>query len=104
MASLPAESFDLYDSNAGEFSPAPDTKTFSRPVGRQILTHLPSKLIVLLGLALFGCAMMVAFRVVALDAAQQLRQPAIDFALCGALGFLGLSISWVHLEIGRAHV
>ncbi|HKU21503.1 MAG TPA: hypothetical protein VJQ50_10855 [Terriglobales bacterium] len=54
-------------------------------------------LIAMGGLALFACALVVAFRIITLDASRQLQQPAIDFAVCGAIAFLGLSISWVHL-------
>jgi len=54
-------------------------------------------LIAMGGLALFACALVVAFRIITMDAARQLQQPAIDFAVCGAIAFLGLSISWVHL-------
>jgi hypothetical protein len=48
------------------------------------------------GIALFGWALVLAFRVISLDAAHQLQQPALDFAICGGLGLLGLSISWIH--------
>lgn len=54
-------------------------------------------LIAMGGLALFACALVVAFRVITLDATRQLQQPALDFAICGAIAFLGLSISWFHL-------
>lgn len=55
------------------------------------------KLVALGGLALFGAALVIAFRIITLDAAHQLSQPAIDFAICGAIAFLGLTISWVQL-------
>jgi len=58
---------------------------------------LTPRLMALSGLALFGWALVVAFRVINLDAAHRLKEPAIDFAICGGLGFLGLSISWIHL-------
>lgn len=61
------------------------------------LREFTPTLIAMAGLALFACALVVAFRVITLDATRQLQQPAIDFAICGAIAFLGLSISWVHL-------
>lgn len=65
---------------------------------RRLLTP---RLMALSGLALFGWSLIVAFRVINLDAARQLQQPALDFAICGGLGLLGLSISWIHLGEGR---
>src|SRR5512146_3406776 len=62
-----------------------------------VLREFTPTLIAMVGLALFACALVVAFRAIALDATRQLQQPAIDFAVCGAIAFLGLSISWVHL-------
>lgn len=62
-----------------------------------LLQALGPKMMAMGGLALFAFALVVAFRIIALDAAHQLEQPAIDFAICGAVAFLGLSISWVHL-------
>lgn len=61
------------------------------------LRGLAPTLIAMGGLALFACALVVAFRIITLDATRQLQQPAIDFAICGAIAFLGLSISWVQL-------
>jgi hypothetical protein len=61
---------------------------------RRLLTP---RLMALSGLALFGWAIVLAFRVINMDASHQLQQPAVDFAICGGLGLLGLSISWVHL-------
>jgi hypothetical protein len=61
------------------------------------LTDFTPKLIAAAGLLLFACALVVAFRIIALDASHQLQQPGIDFAICGAIALLGLSISWVHL-------
>ena len=61
---------------------------------RRLLTP---RLMAISGLTLFGWALVVAFRVINLDAHHQLQQPAVDFAICGGLGLLGLSISWVHL-------
>lgn len=66
--------------------------------GLQIIRGLLTpRLMALSGLALFGWALVVAFRVISMDAAHRLKQPAIDFAICGGLGLLGLSISWIHL-------
>jgi hypothetical protein len=79
-----------YEPSPETFSPAPSRV-------EQVLDALAPRLIAMGGLALFGCALVVAFRIIALDAAHELRQPAIDFAICGAIAFLGLSISWVHL-------
>jgi hypothetical protein len=67
------------------------------PVAERAKRTLRPKLIAMGGLALFGFALFLAFRVVALDAARQLRQPAVDFAVCGAIALLGLSMSWVYL-------
>jgi hypothetical protein len=68
------------------------------PLGAALTLHdLTPKLIALAGLALFGCALVVAFRVVALDAARQLQEPGVDIAICGAVALLGLAISWIHL-------
>ena len=64
------------------------------------VTSLTSTLFALSGFALFACALVVAFRVIVMDANHQLQQPGIDFAICGAIGFLGLAISWVHLGKG----
>ncbi|HEV2116390.1 MAG TPA: hypothetical protein VGR48_10220 [Terriglobales bacterium] len=74
-------------------------ETFAPAPGRveQALDALGPSLIAMGGLALFGCALVVAFRIIALDAAHELRQPSIDFAICGAIALLGLTISWVHL-------
>lgn len=61
---------------------------------RRLLTP---RLMAISGLTLFGWALVLAFRVINLDAHHQLQQPAVDFAICGGLGLLGLSISWIHL-------
>ena len=79
------------------YDPSPQTFAPASSRVEQALDALAPRLIAMGGLALFGCALVVAFRIIALDAAHELRQPAIDFAICGAIAFLGLSISWVHL-------
>lgn len=80
-----------YEFSAEAFAPA----TASRV--DQLLQALGPKMMAMGGLALFAFALVVAFRIIALDAVRQLQEPAIDFAICGAVAFLGLSISWVHL-------
>ncbi|MGE5206527.1 MAG: hypothetical protein ACM3PW_12995 [Chlamydiota bacterium] len=95
---------------AGGFAPNP---LFDQPDGAEVSAEASSpiavstseravsaskrKVMAMGGLALFALALFVAFRVVALDAARQLRQPAVDFAFCGAIALLGLSMSWVYL-------
>ena len=75
------------------------SEAFSSTSGRvdRLMDVVAPKLMAMGGLALFAGALAVAFRVITLDAASQLQQPAIDFAICGAVGFLGLSVSWMHL-------
>jgi hypothetical protein len=80
---------DAYEFSAETFTPATRVD--------QLLPALGPKMMAMGGLALFAFALVVAFRIIALDAVRQLQQPAIDFAICGAVAFLGLSISWVHL-------
>ncbi len=96
MGSSFANNLTFDDANGYEFSAeafAPATVT---PVD-QLLQALGPKMMAMGGLALFAFALVVAFRIIALDAVRQLQEPAIDFAICGAVAFLGLSISWVHL-------
>jgi hypothetical protein len=80
-----------YEFPGDGFSPRADYRLHSA------LRGFTPTLIALGGLALFAGALVVAFRIITLDATRQLQQPAIDFAICGAIAFLGLSISWVHL-------
>ena len=80
-----------YDFSVEAFSPTAPSRI------DQLLQALGPKMMAMGGLALFAFALVVAFRIIALDAVHQLEQPAIDFAICGAVAFLGLSISWVHL-------
>jgi hypothetical protein len=80
-----------YEFSAETFAPAPPSRV------DQLLQALGPKMMAMGGLALFAFALVVAFRIIALDAVRQLQEPAIDFAICGAVAFLGLSISWVHL-------
>ncbi|HKC71857.1 MAG TPA: hypothetical protein VKB60_09550 [Terriglobales bacterium] len=80
-----------YEFSAETFAPATPSRV------DQLLQALGPKMMAMGGLALFAFALVVAFRIIALDAVRQLQEPAIDFAICGAVAFLGLSISWVHL-------
>ena len=84
------------DANGYEFSAEAFAPTNSTRLD-QLLQAVGPKMMAMGGLALFAFAMVVAFRIIALDSVRQLQQPAIDFAICGAVAFLGLSISWVHL-------
>ena len=94
MGSSFANNLALDDANGYEFS----AETFTPPSRvDQLLQALGPKMMAMGGLALFAFALVVAFRIIALDSVRQLQQPAIDFAICGAVAFLGLSISWVHL-------
>jgi hypothetical protein len=91
---VPNPLFDQPDgaaASAETSSPIEDSRT------ARAVSALRPKLMAMGGLGLFACALFLAFRVVALDAARQLRQPAVDFAVCGALALLGLSMSWVYL-------
>lgn len=96
MGSSFANNLAFDDANAYEFSPQAFAPTTSRRMD-QLLQALGPKMMAMGGLALFAFALLVAFRIIALDAVRQLQEPAIDFAICGAVAFLGLSISWVHL-------
>jgi hypothetical protein len=96
MGSCFANDLVFDDANAYEFSAQALTPTTSNRVD-QLLQALGPKMMAMGGLALFAFALVVAFRIIALDAVRQLQEPAIDFAICGAVAFLGLSISWVHL-------
>jgi hypothetical protein len=96
MGSSFANNLAFDDANAHEFSARALTPATSSRVD-QLLQALGPKMIAMGGLALFAFALVVAFRIIALDAVRQLQEPAIDFAICGAVAFLGLSISWVHL-------
>src|SRR5689334_3782638 len=95
MGSSFANNLAFDDANGYEFS----AEAFAPATGRvdQLLQALGPKMMAMGGLALFAFALVVAFRIIALDSVRQLQQPAIDFAICGAVAFLGLSISWVHL-------
>ncbi|HKW66549.1 MAG TPA: hypothetical protein VJP04_04625 [Terriglobales bacterium] len=94
MGSSFANNLALDDANGYGFS----AETFTPPSRvDQLLQALGPKMMAMGGLALFAFALVVAFRIIALDSVRQLQQPAIDFAICGAVAFLGLSISWVHL-------
>ncbi|HKW24168.1 MAG TPA: hypothetical protein VJN48_00210 [Terriglobales bacterium] len=102
MGSTFANNLAFDDASAYEFSAQALTPTTSSRVD-QLLQALGPKMMAMGGLALFAFALVVAFRIIALDAVRQLQEPAIDFAICGAVAFLGLSISWVHLG-DRPHV
>src|SRR5690349_14107411 len=96
MGSSFANNLAFDDANGYEFS----GETFAPATPSrvdQLLQALGPKMMAMGGLALFAFALVVAFRIIALDAVRQLQEPAIDFAICGAVAFLGLSISWVHL-------
>jgi len=94
MGSSFANNLAFDDATGYEFS----AETFTPPSRiDQLLQALGPKMMAMGGLALFAFALVVAFRIIALDSVRQLQQPAIDFAICGAVAFLGLSISWVHL-------
>jgi len=96
MGSSFANNLAFDDANGYEFS----GETFAPATPSrvdQLLQALGPKMMAMGGLALFAFALVVAFRIIALDSVRQLQQPAIDFAICGAVAFLGLSISWVHL-------
>ncbi|HET7748635.1 MAG TPA: hypothetical protein VFK81_04595 [Terriglobales bacterium] len=88
---LAFDNADAYEFSAQAFAPAASSRV------DQLLETLGPKMMAMGGLALFAFALIVAFRIIALDAVRQLQEPAIDFAICGAVAFLGLSISWVHL-------
>jgi hypothetical protein len=96
MGSSFANNLVFDDANAYEFSAQALAPSTPNRVD-QLLPALGPKMMVLGGLALFAFALVVAFRIIALDAVRQLQEPAIDFAICGAVALLGLSISWVHL-------
>jgi hypothetical protein len=96
MGSSFANNLAFDDANAYEFSARALTPATSSRVD-QLLQVLGPRMIAMGGLALFAFALVVAFRIIALDAVRQLQEPAVDFAICGAVAFLGLSISWVHL-------
>jgi hypothetical protein len=96
MGSTFANNLAFDDANPYEFPVQEVNPTTPTPVD-QLLQALGPKMIAMGGLALFAFALVVAFRIIALDAVRQLQEPAIDFAICGAVAFLGLSISWVHL-------
>jgi hypothetical protein len=96
MGSTFANNLAFDDADGYEFSAEAFTPATSSLVD-QLLPALAPKMMAMGGLALFAFALVVAFRIIALDAVRQLQEPAIDFAICGAVAFLGLSISWVHL-------
>ncbi len=96
MGSSFANNLAFDDANAYEFSAEVFAPTASGRMD-QLLQALGPKMMAMGGLALFAFALVVAFRIIALDAVRQLQEPATDFAICGAVAFLGLSISWVHL-------
>src|SRR5690348_18302436 len=91
MGSSFANNLAFDDANGYEFS----AEAFAPATGRvdQLLQALGPKMMAMGGLALFAFALVVAFRIIALDSVRQLQQPAIDIAVCGAVAFLGLSIS-----------
>ena len=96
MGSSFANNLAFDDANGYEFSAEAFAPTTGSRID-QLLQALGPKMMAMGGLALFAFALVVAFRIIALDAVRQLQEPAIDFAICGAVAFLGLSISWVHL-------
>ncbi|HLK34752.1 MAG TPA: hypothetical protein VKT29_16775 [Terriglobales bacterium] len=53
------------------------------------------------GMTLFGCALLIAFKIVTLDANHLLKEPTIDLTICGIIAVIGLAISWVNL--GASH-
>jgi|GEM_PF-5562922 hypothetical protein len=95
MASSVAHNLTFDETSGRELSPESSQEIASRV--KHVMRDFRPTLIAMGGLALFACALVVAFRIITMDAARQLQQPAIDFAVCGAIAFLGLSISWVHL-------
>src|SRR6185437_12357966 len=95
MASSVAHNLTFDETSGRELSPESSQEIASQV--KHVLRDFRPTLIAMGGLALFACALVVAFRIITLDATRQLQQPAIDFAICGAIAFLGLSISWVHL-------
>lgn len=95
MASSAAHNLTFDETNGHAFSSESSQAAASR-FQHKLRDYAPM-LIAMGGLALFASALVVAFRIVTLDASHQLKQPAIDFAICGAIAFLGLSISWVQL-------
>lgn len=96
MGSSFAHNLAFDDANGYEFSGEAFAPAAPSRVD-QLLQGLGPKMMAMGGLALFATALIVAFRIITLDAVHQLQEPAIDFAICGAVAFLGLSISWVHL-------